>query len=241
MRMLAANNPRVEARYALDLYLKERGDKKFRSVEDIYKTEAFAGENDWLRFALGANAETLATPEGVSHTLRITNLQRILYKVMADNNLDALVYVYTTIPAPLVYPSRIAAVYDPLVEPRVLKAGTKMSNPALVPGEPILKTDLDTFRSAGGSFAVNLSPVSGFPAIVVPAGFTRVVYDRVPDASDPNGSRLDGPKPDQLPVAMEFLARPFDEAVLFEIASAYEAGTRNRRPPNGFGPIAGEP
>jgi len=27
----------------------------------------------------------------------------------------------------------------------------------------------------------------------------------VPDASDPNGSRLDGPKPDQLPVAMEFL------------------------------------
>jgi Asp-tRNA(Asn)/Glu-tRNA(Gln) amidotransferase A subunit family amidase len=40
---------------------------------------------------------------------------------------------------------------------------------------------------------------------------------------------------------MEFLARPFDEAVLFEIAAAYEAGTRNRRPPNGFGPIAGEP
>jgi len=60
---------------------------------------------------------------------------------------------------------------------------------------------------------------------VVPAGFTRVVYDRVPDASDPNGSRLDGPKPDQIPVAMEFLGRPFDEALLFEIASAYEAGT----------------
>jgi hypothetical protein len=29
---------------------------------------------------------------------------------------------------------------------------------------------------------VNLSPVTGFPAIVVPAGFTRVIYDRVPDA-----------------------------------------------------------
>jgi hypothetical protein len=36
---------------------------------------------------------------------------------MADNNLDALVYVYTTIPAPLVYPSRVAAEYDPRVEP----------------------------------------------------------------------------------------------------------------------------
>jgi hypothetical protein len=28
---------------------------------------------------------------------------------------------------------------------------------------------------------------------------------------------------------------------LFEIASAYEAGTKHRRPPNGFGPLAGEP
>src|SRR5499427_19175 len=241
LRMLAAFNPRIEARYALDIYFKERGDKKFRSVEDLYKTKSFAGENDWLRFALGASAETLGTPDGITHTLRITNLQRIVYKVMADNNLDALVYVYTTIPAPLVYPSRVAAVYDPRVESRVLKAGTKMSNPDLVPGEPSLKADLDTFRSAGGSFAVNLSPASGLPAIVVPAGFTRVIYDRVPDASDPNGSRLDGPKPDQIPVAMEFLGRPFDEALLFEIASAYEAGTKHRRPPNGFGPLAGEP
>jgi amidase len=241
LRMIAAQNPRIEARYALDLYLKERGDKRFRSVEDLYNTKSFAGENDWLRFALGARAETLGTPDGISHTLRITNLQRILYKVMADNNLDALVYVYTTIPAPLVYPSRVAAVFDPRVEPRVLKAGTKMSDPYLVPGEPSLRTDLDTWRSAGGSWAVNLSPVSGFPAMVVPAGFTRVVYDRVPDASDPNGSRLDRPKPDQIPVAMEFLGRPFDESLLFEIASAYESGTKHRRPPKGFGPLAGEP
>jgi Asp-tRNA(Asn)/Glu-tRNA(Gln) amidotransferase A subunit family amidase len=241
LRMIAAQNPRIEARYALDLYLKERGDKKFRSVEDLYNTKSFAGENDWLRFALGATAETLGTPDEISHTLRMTNLQRILYKVMADNNLDALVYVYTTIPAPLVYPSRVAAVYDRLVEPRVLKAGTKMSDPDLVPGEPSLKTDLDTWRSAGGSWAVNLSPVSGFPAIVVPAGFTRLIFDRVPDANDPNGSRLDAPKSDQMPVAMEFLGRPFDEAMLFEIAAAYEAGTRHRRPPKAFGPLAGEP
>jgi Asp-tRNA(Asn)/Glu-tRNA(Gln) amidotransferase A subunit family amidase len=241
LRMLAAGNPRVEARYALDLYFKERGDAKFRGVEDLYATKAFAGENDWLRSALGSATERLDTPEAMNHTLRIANLQRILYKVMADNNLDALVYVYTTIPAPLVFPSRVADVYNSRLEPRILKAGTKMSDSDLVPGEPSLKTDLDTFRSAGGSWAVNLSPVSGFPAIVVPAGFTRVIYDRVPDASDPNGSRLDGPKPDQIPVAMEFMARPFDEALLFEIASAYERGTTHRRAPKGFGPLAGEP
>src|SRR5215468_9865812 len=74
MRMLAAFNPRIEARYALDLYFKERGDKKFRGVEDLYKTKSFAGENDWLRFALGVNAETLGTPDAITHTLRITNL-----------------------------------------------------------------------------------------------------------------------------------------------------------------------
>ena len=90
---------------------------------------------------------------------------------MADNNLDALVYVYTTIPAPLVYPSRVAQVYNTRLEPRVLKAGTKLSDPNLVPGEPVLKTDLDVWRGAGGSFAVNLSPVSGFPAIVRAGGF----------------------------------------------------------------------
>jgi amidase len=105
----------------------------------------------------------------------------------------------------------------------------------------MLKTDLNLWRGASGSWSVNLSPLSGFPAIVVPAGFTREVYDRVPDANDPNGSRLDGPKPDQTPVAMEFLARPFDEAVLLEIASAYEAGTKHRRPPKAFGPLKDEP
>jgi amidase len=241
LRMIAGQARGNEARYALDLYLKERGDAKFHSVEDIYATKAFAGENELLRTALGARADTLDTPEQTHHTLRIQNLQRILYKVMADNNLDALVYVYTTIPAPLVYPSRVADVYGARLEPRVLKAGTKLSDPNLVPGEPTLTSDLDLWRGAGGSFAVNLSPVSGFPAIVVPAGFTREVYDRVPDPSDPQGSRLEGPKPAQLPVAMEFLARPFDEALLFEIASGYEAGTHHRHPPPGFGAVPGEP
>jgi amidase len=81
---------------------------------------------------------------------------------------------------------------------------------------------------------VSLSPETGFPAIVVPAGFTREVYDRVPDDRDPNGSRLEGPKKVELPVALEFLGRPFEETKLFAIASAFESITRHRRPPSGF-------
>jgi Asp-tRNA(Asn)/Glu-tRNA(Gln) amidotransferase A subunit family amidase len=241
LRMIAGQARGEEAKYALNLYLKERGDTKFRSVEDMYATKAFLGENDHLRNSFGAKAETLDTQNNTSHTLRQQALRRILYKVMADNNLDALVYPYNTVPPPLVFPSRVPAAYDSRLEPRVLKAGTKLSDPNLLPGESSLEKDLDLWRGAASSWAVNLSPVSGFPAIVVPAGFTSVVYDRVPDPSDPQGSRLDGPKRDQLPVAMEFLARPFDEAVLLEIASAYEAGTKHRRPPKGFGPLKDEP
>jgi amidase len=241
LRMIAGQRRGEEGKFALNLYLKERGDPKFRSVEDMFASKAFLGENEHLQTSFGAKADTLDTAANTSHTLRLRALRRILYKVMADNKLDALVYVYNTVPPPIVLPSRIPDVYNARTEPRVLKAGTKLSDPSLLPGEPTLQKDLDLWRGAGSSWSVNLSPVSGFPAIVVPAGFTREVYDRVPDASDPNGSRLEGPKPDQLPVAMEFLARPFDEALLFEIASAYEAGTKHRRPPKGFAPLKDEP
>ena len=84
----------------------------------------------------------------------------------------------------------------------MLKAGTALSDPTLLPEESVLKIDLDLFRGEGGSWGVNLSPESGFPSIVVPAGFTRVVYDRVPDSTDPNGSRLVGPFQAQLPVGL---------------------------------------
>jgi amidase len=241
LRMIAGQRRGEEGKYAMNLYLSQRGDAKFRSVEDMFATKTFAGELPVLQNAFGAKAKTLDTPAHSSHILRMQNLQRILYKVMADNNLDALVYPYSTIPPHIVLANRTPEVYNARTEPRMLKAGTQLSDAKLLPGETTLKTDLDLWRGAGGSWSVNLSPVSGFPAIVVPAGFTREIYDRVPDAKDPNGSRLEGPKPDQIPVSMEFLGRPFDEATLFEISSAYEAGTKHRRPPKGFGPLKGEP
>ena len=78
----------------------------------------------------------------------------------------------------------------------------------------------------------------GFPVISVPAGFTTEVWDRVRDGA---GTRLVGPVPARLPVGVDFVGRPFDEPVLFRIASAYEAATRHRTPPRDFGPLAGEP
>jgi amidase len=73
----------------------------------------------------------------------------------------------------------------------------------------------------------------GFPLITVPAGFTTEVWDRERDAD--GGTRLAGPVRAALPVGVDFIARPFDEALLVRIASAFEAATRHRRPPPEFG------
>jgi len=94
-------------------------------------------------------------------------------------------------------------------------------------------------RNGGSSW--NLLGQQGFPAITVPAGFTTEVYDRVHDASSPDGTRLIGPIAAQLPVGIDFLSRPFAEPLLFRIASAYEAATQHRVPPPGFGPLRSEP
>ena len=74
----------------------------------------------------------------------------------------------------------------------------------------------------------------GFPVITVPAGFTKTVWDR---AAEGNGTRLVGPVAAALPVGVDFIARPFDEPLLFRIASAYEAATKHRKPPVDFGAV----
>ena len=61
-----------------------------------------------------------------------------------------------------------------------------------------------------------LSPVLGFPALTVPAGFTEA----------------------GLPVGLELLGRPFSEAMLLRFGYAYEQGTHRRRPPSTTPPLS---
>jgi amidase len=108
---------------------------------------------------------------------------------------------------------------------------------------PAPKLGAPTEPNANGRspLAWTLLGANGFPAISVPAGFTTEVYDRVVNADVPRSPKLVGPVPAALPVGIDFLARPFDEPMLFKIAAAYEAATKHRKPPVGFGPLADEP
>ena len=55
------------------------------------------------------------------------------------------------------------------------------------------------------------------------------------------GTRLIGPAKAALPVGVDFIARPFDEAILIRVASAFEGAARHRKPPPDFGPVPGQP
>ncbi|OIK11214.1 amidase [Bacillus sp. MUM 116] len=60
-----------------------------------------------------------------------------------------------------------------------------------------------------------IGAITGFPAITVPAGFSR------PTLTAPIG----------VPIGIEFLGRPWSEPILIEIAYSYEQATHHRRPP----------
>jgi amidase len=66
-----------------------------------------------------------------------------------------------------------------------------------------------------------LAGVTGFPAVTVPAGFSS------PDANAPLG----------VPVGLDILARPFEDARLIRIAYAFEQAAQIRRPPHSTPPL----
>jgi Asp-tRNA(Asn)/Glu-tRNA(Gln) amidotransferase A subunit family amidase len=79
--------------------------------------------------------------------------------------------------------------------------------PGVIADDVMTKSFVDDFAGIGNNR--RLSPVIGFPALTVPAGFTT----------------------DGIPVGIEFMTRPFAETTLLKIAFSYEQGTGHRKPP----------
>jgi amidase len=259
LRVIAEREPPApgEVLFVLDRYLRDRGDKNIRGVADLIAKSTF--------YDHAPIAGVTATPKGrledlMARTERLTRksdgsvlvrkvanttldisgwhadrtvLQMLVNKVMADNKLDALVYPTKTVLAP-----RLANPVEPINLKTVHDKVT-----VVVKGEEYERT-VERVIDLRAPLTPRLSPNSGYPAIAVPAGFARQVYDRSvvqgPDGSKRTGDFL-AAKAVELPVSIDFLGRAFSEPLLIRIAAGYEAATKNRRPPKDFGPVAGEP
>jgi Asp-tRNA(Asn)/Glu-tRNA(Gln) amidotransferase A subunit family amidase len=160
-----------------------------------------------------ANGLTLDTQGEANHLFRMEAIREIVERILADNNLDAIIYPFETIPPPIL-------------------SGTKDSIAWLV---------YDGRQNRGYN---SFDDASGLPDIGVPAGFTKVVYDRTTRAPSSEQLALNPPSIQRevaLPFNIEFVGRPWSEPQLLALASAFENARGPRVPPPGFGPIPGEP
>ncbi len=162
-----------ETEAAINAYLDQLSNPPVDSFREIATSDLVVpSRRNGLLNALNRTTDDL---DYLQSLVKRENLRQVIIKVMADYELDALVYP------------------------------TFSHQPALIP-EGIL-----TGAGGGGTPGSNrsLSPYIGFPALTVPAGFT----------------------PDNLPVGIDIMGRPFSEGLLFKFGYAFEQGTMHRRPP----------
>jgi amidase len=248
--------PSGETTYVMDRYLKQRGDGVIHDVKSLaahstsyYTPPVYHVPSDTKSKLDGlvVRRETLYRKDnGAPVTIEVpieppnmagffagrAVLNALVLKVMADDDLDALVYPMKTIPA---------AILAAPIEPTNLKTVMQISTVTIDGVEYLRKTE--RVLAERNPLGTELCTNAGLPAIVVPAGFTNQIYDRAvivgKDGSKMPGE-LEGPKPIALPVGLEFMGRQLSEPLLIGIAAAYEAATHHRRSPKSFGRVPGE-
>jgi Asp-tRNA(Asn)/Glu-tRNA(Gln) amidotransferase A subunit family amidase len=159
------------------------------------------------------NGLTLDTQGEANHLFRMQAIREIVARILADNNLDALVYPYETIPSPIL-------------------AGTSESI-------AWLSYDGRPNRGYNGFTDTSGLPDIGVPAGFTEVVYDRTTRGEPSEelALNPPAVRREV----SLPFGVQFLGRPWSEPVLLEIASAYEKARGARIPPPDFDPLPGEP
>jgi amidase len=201
-----------QSKYTINQYLMERGDANVKNNADLIANATFHQDPQFPdRKETRENQEKEKEYDMSKRMLLRFAVQTTVLQCMQEMKLDAVVYPTTNIP-----PQKLGSPVEPTIN--------------------------------GRGNAWSFLGQQGFPAITVPAGFTTHVWDRVREPGTPisqdatgKGTKLVGPIDAKLPVGMDIVAAPFGEPMLFKIASAYEAATKHRTPPAGYGPLADEP
>ena len=174
-----------ETETAINVFLAQHANAPVKSLRDILLSgKVVPSRVRALMSSVGKSTDDTGYRQ-VALTERET--RQVVFTLMADNKLDAL--VYTT--------------FD--------------HQPMQIAPDVMTKPVVDDVTGLGNNR--RLSPVLGFPALTVPAGFTT----------------------DGLPVGIEFMGRPYAEATLFKFGYAYEQKTRHRKPPASTPALRGEP
>jgi Asp-tRNA(Asn)/Glu-tRNA(Gln) amidotransferase A subunit family amidase len=213
-----------ERKYMFNRYLRERGDATIKTNSDLISKANFYNDDRFPdRKAARQQAEDETKLDSAARLKGRFTIQQLVLQCMQLQDLDAVTYPTSATPP--------------------AKLGAPGSGGARNARNDNAARSAAARDGARGEGVWSFLGQQGFPAITVPAGFTNEVYDRVADPEAPKnengdpGTKLAGPTPARLPVGIDFLARPFGEPVLLKIAAAYEAATRHREPPPGFGPL----
>lgn len=200
-----------DSSYWRSLYLRDRGDKAVDSEEDLLAaTKPIADPEFWASAPNISSDAPYGSAKGPVNAPRPTELDlgERLYQRFAFQQVVLACLADQQLDA-VVYPTMN-------IPPLKIQA----------PEEPALNGRTQAHWTIFGQH--------GFPAITVPAGFTRQVYDRVPDPRSPDGTRLVGPVSAVLPVGIDFATRPFGEPLLLRIAAAFQQAANHRIPPAAF-------
>jgi amidase len=229
LRDLGGNDAEGQAKYMLNLYLRERGDASIKSNADLLEKANYYDEPNFRTPKRGReNAETAMQYDMSKRLLRRFSLQQMILQCMAEQDLDALVYPTANLP-----PTKLGA-----------------------PGGPQANGRSGVWSYLGAQGFPVVTVPAGFTTEVYD-WIRDPTAPEIPEAAfqNPGGGggggaqrteadrriRLVGPTPAVLPVGVDFVGRPFDEPLILKIAAAYEAATHHRKPPSQFGPLAGEP
>jgi Asp-tRNA(Asn)/Glu-tRNA(Gln) amidotransferase A subunit family amidase len=213
LRRINQGTVRFKSPFTVNKYLAERGDERVFNWESFVANSAFM--NDAQRAgsinAIGVQdirASTIA-PDDMDYLKMRIVLQLVIAKVMAENDIDAFVNPEVTLPQ---------YILGGAVEPTVENRGTS---------------------SCCSAFTALL----GGPEIDVPAGFNQIVYEPQLQLSEDRTSyvAVTGTEqtlmPNPMPISMMIWGGPGSEPELIKVASAYEAASQHRKPPQDFGPL----